>query len=204
MLSGPQLSHDKIEISSFFRQLSHEDLNMTSIFCDSVEPSFHFACFLQYSERLRGSTDNNNRHRIKSFWAQPPGKPVRMRIWKTLDRVMVEQFELANGCRGVNICKFQLANGCREVNICKFQLANSCRGVNICKTICQLCHEVLNTTSIYCDSVEPSFHVVRFFTMFSATPRSYGQQTDRQHRIKGFWAQPPGKPVRTRIILYII
>ena len=58
---------------------------MPTIFCDTVEPSFRFICHyiicvLPRSQKRsvpRGRTDAQT---IKGFRAQPPGKPVRMRI----------------------------------------------------------------------------------------------------------------------------
>ena len=58
--------------------------------------------------------------------------------------------------------EFHLQNGCRGVNIRQNQFRNSCRGVNICKRRLHFSHEDLNMTSFFCDSVEPSFHLVRF------------------------------------------
>ena len=49
------------------------------MFCDTVEPDFSFyMCFTTFSEVLR--TPMTDRRTIKGFRAQPPGKPVRMRI----------------------------------------------------------------------------------------------------------------------------
>ena len=50
------------------------------IFCNIVELSFRFRCVLPCSQKRsapRGGTDGRT---IKGFRAQPPGKPVRMRI----------------------------------------------------------------------------------------------------------------------------
>ena len=46
---------------------------------------------------------------------------------------------------------------------------------------------------IFCDTVEPSFRFIRVL------PRSQKRSVPRGRTIKGFRAQPPGKPVRMRI-----
>ena len=55
---------------------SHEFLNKSTIFCDTVEPSFRFICVLPRSQKRSVPRART----IKGFRAQPPGKPVRMRI----------------------------------------------------------------------------------------------------------------------------
>ena len=83
------------------------------------------------------------------------------------------------------------------MDIGKNRFANGCRGANICQKICWLSHEFLNRSTIFCDTVEPSF---RFICVL---PRSQKCSVPRWRTdgrtIKGFRAQPPGKPVRMRI-----
>ena len=55
-------------------------MNRSTIFCDTVEPSFRFICVLPRSQKRSAPRRQTDRDTIKGFRAQPPGKPVRMRI----------------------------------------------------------------------------------------------------------------------------
>ena len=55
-------------------------LNRSTFLCDTVEPSFRFICVLPCSQKRSVPRGRTDRLTIKGFRAQPPGKPVRMRI----------------------------------------------------------------------------------------------------------------------------
>ena len=93
----------------------------------------------------------------------------------------IGKHRFANGRRGANICQtiFSLSHEC--VNTAIIQFANGHRGANICRIICYL----LTRSTIFCDTVEPTFRSIyaRQCSQKRSTPRGH---TDRQFKASGF------------------
>ena len=93
--------------------------------------------------------------------------------------------QFKNGRRGANICQniCSLSHEC--VNIGTIQFANGHSGANIRQIVCDLSHKVLNRSTIFCDTVEPTFRFICLLqcSQKRSTPRGH---TDRQFKASGF------------------
>ena len=112
--------------------------------------------------------------------------------------VNIGKSQLKNGRRGANICQRICSLSHERVNLGTIQFANGHSGANTHQIIGDLSHKVLKRSTIFCDTVEPTFRLYVFYNVVRKfrtlhTWRTHGQTS------QGFWAQLSGKPICMRI-----